>query len=123
MGLVVSVCRGSSRRRTGDNRNGSCSQSHISRTLQKLRTRLYCTTQLPSPLLSSPLTALHRYRVLFNTLLAGSPNIEDGLVQEDSPFAGSKRFGMCYLDEKGRLAAIGTTLEIQDYARESGGRM
>lgn len=64
-----------------------------------------------------------RYRVLFNTLLAGSPNVEDGLVQEDSPFAGSKRFGMCFLDEKGRLAAIGTTLEIQDFVRESGGRM
>lgn len=64
-----------------------------------------------------------RYRVLFNTLLAGSPNVEEGLVQEDSPFAGSKRFGMCYLDERGRLAAVGTTLEIQDFVMESGGRM
>jgi hypothetical protein len=26
--------------------------------------------------------------VLFNTLLAGSEKIEEGLVQEDSPFAG-----------------------------------
>ena len=67
--------------------------------------------------------ALHRYRVLFNTLLAGSPDVEEGLVQADSPFAGSKRFGMCYLDERGRLAAVGTTLEIQDFALEPGGRM
>jgi ATP-dependent Lon protease len=61
--------------------------------------------------------------VLFNTLLAGSPNVEEGLVQEDSPFAGSKKFGMCYLDERGRLAGVGTTLEIQDFVREGGGRM
>jgi hypothetical protein len=31
--------------------------------------------------------------VLFNTLLAGSENIEDGLVQEDSPFAGENSSG------------------------------
>jgi ATP-dependent Lon protease len=60
---------------------------------------------------------------LFNTLLAGAPNVEEGLVQEDSAYAGSKRFGMCYLDERNRLAAVGTTLEIQDFVRESGGRM
>jgi hypothetical protein len=37
--------------------------------------------------------------------------------------AGTKRFGMCYVDESGRLSAIGTTLEIQDFVRESSGRI
>lgn len=60
--------------------------------------------------------------MLFNTLLAGSPNIEDGLVQEESPFAGSKRFGMCYVSERG-MCAVGTTLEIQNHVINSDGRM
>lgn len=66
---------------------------------------------------------MYRYRVLFHTLLAGSENIDEGLVQQESPFAGSRRFGMCYVDERGRLSAIGTTLEIQDFVLEPGGRM
>jgi Lon protease-like protein len=61
--------------------------------------------------------------VLFNTLLAGDPDVEEGLVQEDSPFAGSKRFGMAYVDESGRLSAVGTTLQVQDFIRQSDGRM
>eukprot|EP00955_Chlamydomonas_euryale_P110967 366029-Chlamydomonas_euryale.AAC.39 len=32
--------------------------------------------------------------------------------QEDSDWCGTKRFGMCYVDQEGRMAAIGTTLEI-----------
>ena len=38
--------------------------------------------------------------------------VEEGLVQKDSPWCGTKRFGMCYVDNEGRMAAIGTTLEI-----------
>ncbi|WIA15556.1 hypothetical protein OEZ86_004158 [Tetradesmus obliquus] len=64
-----------------------------------------------------------RYRVLFNTLLAGAEKVEEGLVQEDSPFAGSRRFGMCFADDVGRISGIGTTLEIQDFLIESSGRM
>lgn len=30
---------------------------------------------------------------------------------------------MCYVDERGRLSAIGTTLEINDFVMESSGRM
>jgi hypothetical protein len=30
--------------------------------------------------------------------------------------AGSRKFGMCYVDNEGRLAAVGTTLEIVDFA-------
>lgn len=39
-------------------------------------------------------------------------SVEEGLVQKDSPWCGTKRFGMCYVDNEGRMAAIGTTLEI-----------
>jgi len=44
-------------------------------------------------------------------------------VQKDSPWCGTKRFGMCYVDEGGRLAAIGTTLEIVDHAHIQDGRI
>jgi len=64
-----------------------------------------------------------RYRVLFNTLLAGMPDIEEGLVQEDSDWCGTKRFGMCYVDQEGRMAAIGTTLEITDFDNVPDGRL
>ena len=39
-----------------------------------------------------------RYRVLFSTLLAGMPGVEEGLVQAESPFCGTKKFGMCFAD-------------------------
>lgn len=46
-----------------------------------------------------------RYRVLFNTLMDGAQDIEEGLVQKDSPYAGTRRFGMCYVDgSTGRMA-------------------
>lgn len=46
-----------------------------------------------------------RYRVLFNTLMDGAPDIEEGLVQKDSPYAGTRKFGMCYVDgTSGRMA-------------------
>ncbi|KAF8057912.1 Lonrf1 [Scenedesmus sp. PABB004] len=64
-----------------------------------------------------------RYRVLFNTLLAGAENVDEGLVQQESPFAGSRRFGMCYVDEKGRMSTVGTTLEIQNFVLDPSGRM
>ncbi len=48
--------------------------------------------------------------------------VEEGLVQGDSPFCGTKRFGMCYVDSRAdggggsRMASVGTTLEIVDFA-------
>lgn len=63
-----------------------------------------------------------RYRVLFNTLLDGDPGVEEGLVQKDSPFVGSKRFGMCLMESRSedpgvaRMASIGTVLEVVDFA-------
>ncbi|GIL62171.1 hypothetical protein Vafri_16436 [Volvox africanus] len=70
-----------------------------------------------------------RYRVLFNTILAGEPGVEDGLVQSDSPFCGSRRFGMCYVDGRAdpsgasRMASVGTTLEVVDFAHVQDGRI
>jgi ATP-dependent Lon protease len=61
--------------------------------------------------------------VLFNTLLDGADGIEEGLVQKESPFAGSRSFGMCYISNRGQLASIGTTLTIQEFVREDDGRM
>jgi ATP-dependent Lon protease len=53
--------------------------------------------------------------VLFNTLLDGADGVEEGLVQKDSPFCGTKRFGMCFLDGEGRLASIGTVLDVKEF--------
>lgn len=92
----------------------SCSTTHLTATT---------TPAIAASTNTHKKTHQHRYRVLFNTLLAGDPDVEEGLVQEDSPYAGSRRFGMCYLDEGGRLCAIGTTLEIEHFVREPGGRM
>ncbi|MEW5310419.1 MAG: hypothetical protein WDW38_002218 [Sanguina aurantia] len=64
-----------------------------------------------------------RYRVLFNTLLAGSPGVEEGLVAPDSPFSGTKKFGMCFIDDQSRLAAIGCLLEIVEFAHIEDGRL
>jgi hypothetical protein len=44
------------------------------------------------------------------------------LVQEDSPFRGTKRFGMCFVSNDG-LAALGTVLEIVKHAVFEDGRM
>ena len=60
--------------------------------------------------------------MLFSTLLAGAPGVDDGLVQEDSPFKGGRTFGMCFVDEKGRLSSVGTTLHIEEYVHEDDGR-
>ncbi|CAL8464824.1 g4359 [Coccomyxa elongata] len=64
-----------------------------------------------------------RYRVLFNTLLKGADGLEEGLIQDDSPFAGTRRFGMCWSDSKGAIAAIGTTLQIESHVRMDDGRL
>ena len=38
-----------------------------------------------------------RYRVLFSTLLKGADDLEEGLIQDDKSFAGTRRFGMCWV--------------------------
>jgi hypothetical protein len=53
-----------------------------------------------------------RYRVLFSTLLDGMDGVEEGLVVKDAEWCGSRRFGMCFVDRQGKMAGIGTTLEV-----------
>ena len=61
--------------------------------------------------------------MLFNTLLDGMDGIEEGLVSKESPWCGTKRFGMCYVDQEGRMASIGSTLEIMEFANVPDGRL
>ena len=66
------------------------------------------------PAASVPLMIFEaRYRVLFSTLLDGMDGIEEGLVQKDADWCGTKRFGMCYVDNEGRMASTGCTLVSQ----------
>lgn len=39
-------------------------------------------------------------------------SIDDGLVQSDAPWCGSRRFGMCYVNKEGRMSTVGTVLEV-----------
>lgn len=65
-----------------------------------------------------------RYRVLFSTLLQGAEGIEDGLVSADKPWAGTRRFGMCFFDPQSKaLASVGTVLEITQHTRLDDGRL
>ena len=68
-------------------------------------------------------TCTCRHRVLFNTLLANEPGVEGGLVQRESPFCGSKRFGACYYEGRGRLALVGTVVSITDFLHLPDGRI
>ncbi|KAK9863905.1 hypothetical protein WJX84_003410 [Apatococcus fuscideae] len=63
-----------------------------------------------------------RYRVLFNTLLAGAEGLEEGLVNHQSPFCGSRIFGMCWATSQG-LTSVGTTLHIDNHRVQPDGRM
>ena len=64
-----------------------------------------------------------RYRVLFNTLLSGADDVEDGLVVGDAPWAGSCAFGLCFSDGAGGVAGVGTRLLVREHAQLDGGRM
>lgn len=48
--------------------------------------------------------------------------IEPELVQEDSPFKGTKRFGMCFVSNQG-LSKYGTVLEITKHVVQEDGRL
>ena len=72
------------------------------------------------------ITPLHifeaRYRVMFSTILQGEPGVEEGLVDEDSPFAGSREFGMCLTTQQG-MATVGTTLRVEEFSHLPDGRL
>ena len=42
-------------------------------------------------------------------------------MQTESPWCGTKRFGMCFIDNSGRMAAVGSTLEIMVRGRRGPG--
>ncbi len=94
-------------------RNARCHALQAGTTLQL---PIFPLGVVALPSASVPLQIFEpRYRVLFNTLLDGAEGVEEGLVQKDSPFCGARRFGMCFLDGDGRLASIGTVLDIQEH--------
>ena len=64
-----------------------------------------------------------RYRVLFSTLLHGESGIEEGLADEDSPFLGTKEFGMCFVDKEGNIASVGSLLSIESHKLLEDGRL
>eukprot|EP00963_Diacronema_lutheri_P009578 scaffold867_cov317-Pavlova_lutheri.AAC.43 len=64
-----------------------------------------------------------RYRVLFNTLLSGDEDVEEGLVDQKSAFLGTRRFGLVFVTDQGQLAEYGSTLEIEQHRQIDGGRM
>mmetsp|Transcript_35632 Transcript_35632/g.42914 ORF Transcript_35632/g.42914 Transcript_35632/m.42914 type:complete len:324 (+) Transcript_35632:254-1225(+) len=64
-----------------------------------------------------------RYRVLFNTLLDGSDDVEDGLVQKECSWCGTKRFGLVFVGPQGQLAQVGCNLEIEQHRQLGDGRM
>lgn len=64
-----------------------------------------------------------RYRVLFNTLLSGDQDVEEGLVDRESAFLGTRRFGLVFVTDQGQLAEYGSTLEIEQHRQIDGGRM
>jgi len=64
-----------------------------------------------------------RYRVLFNTLLDGLEDVDEGMVQKESKFCGTKRFGLLYVDPKGKISSVGCKLEIEHHKQLADGRM
>ncbi|KAK9811961.1 hypothetical protein WJX73_003219 [Symbiochloris irregularis] len=63
-----------------------------------------------------------RYRVLFNTLLAGEDGLDEELIQREAKHVGSKQFGMCYHNDSG-MASIGTILRIDTHVHLPDGRL
>ena len=79
---------------------------------------------VPVPFAEVPLHIFEaRYRVLFSTLLYGEDDIEEGLADASSEFAGSKEFGMCYVDKEGNIASVGSLLEIEKHQLLEDGRI
>jgi len=65
-----------------------------------------------------------RYRVLFSTLLAGSEGIDDGLINPEKTWTGTRRFGLSFFDPQSQgLASVGTILEIKAHTLLDDGRI
>ena len=79
---------------------------------------------VPVPFQNVPLHIFEaRYRVLFSTLLYGESDIDEGLADPESEFAGSKEFGMCYIDKEGNIASVGSLLNIGQHQKLDDGKL
>ena len=47
----------------------------------------------------------------------GSRSIEQGLVDEDSPFRASREFGLTWITPQGECCAVGTLMRIHAFAQ------
>ena len=56
-----------------------------------------------------------RYRVLFSTLLSGDDDVDEGLVNPDAAWHGTRTFGMCAVSGQGQMAAVGCTCYIDKH--------
>ena len=67
-----------------------------------------------------------RYRILFSTILHGTSvatGLEEGLEQSEAPWCGTRRFGMCFADERGQVARVGGILEVGQHEQLEDGQM
>ena len=67
-----------------------------------------------------------RYRILFSTILHGTSvaaGLEEGLEQREAPWCGTRRFGMCFADERGQVARVGGILEVAQHEQLEDGQM
>ena len=68
----------------------------------------------PAGSLDAQATKLSRYIIRYR--------LEEGLVNHQSPFCGSRTFGMCWATSQG-LTSVGTTLHIDNHKVQPDGRM
>ena len=72
-----------------------------------------------------------RYRVLFSTLLHGESDIDEDLVQPESPFLASRRFGISCIFSRSEedstssstIASVGTIMNITKHEQLQDGQM
>ena len=49
--------------------------------------------------------------------------VEDGLINHESPFCGSKRFGISHVSSEGGVCQVGTLLKIEGHKRLPDGQI
>ena len=49
--------------------------------------------------------------------------LDDGLIQTEKPYCGSRKFGLSWVNTEGHLANVGTILEIERHMRLEDGRL
>ena len=49
--------------------------------------------------------------------------VEDGLINQESPFRGSKRFGISHMNSEGGVSHVGTLLKIEGHRQLPDGQI